>query len=60
MKDIYLIKVGLVEKKKPEKWLAVQLDKAPLIVSKWCSFVSQPDLSSLTKIADFRILVDGI
>jgi len=41
----------LVEKKKTGKWLAEQLGKNPLTVSKWCSNVVQPDLATLVKIA---------
>ncbi|MEG1544380.1 MAG: helix-turn-helix transcriptional regulator [Tannerellaceae bacterium] len=46
------LKVVLVEKKKTGKWLAEQLGKDPSTVSKWCSNASQPDLSTLTKIAE--------
>lgn len=52
MEDINRIKVVLVEKKKTGKWLAKQLEKDPSTVSKWCSNVSQPDLGTLTKIAE--------
>jgi len=52
MEDINRIKVVLVEKKKTGKWLAEQLGKDPSTVSKWCSNASQPDLCTLTKIAE--------
>ena len=52
MEDINRIKVVLVEKKKTGKWLAEQLGKDPSTVSKWCSNTSQPDLGTLTKIAE--------
>ena len=52
MEDINRIKVVLVEKKKTGKWLAEQLSKDPSSVSKWCSNASQPDLVTLTKIAE--------
>ncbi|MDD3038725.1 helix-turn-helix domain-containing protein [Bacteroides sp.] len=52
MEDINRIKVVLVEKKKTGKWLAEQLGKDPSTVSKWCSNASQPDLNTLTKIAE--------
>ena len=50
-KDINRIKVVLVEKKRTNKWLAEQLGKDPATVSKWCTNTSQPDLSTLTRIA---------
>ena len=52
MEDINRIKVVLVEKKRTSKWLAEQLGVNPSTVSKWCTNSSQPDLSSLLKIAD--------
>ena len=50
--DINRIKVVLVEKKKTGKWLAEQIGKDPATVSKWCANSSQPDLPTLTKIAN--------
>lgn len=50
--DINRIKVVLVEKKKTGKWLAEQIGKDPATVSKWCTNSSQPDLPTLTKIAN--------
>lgn len=50
-KDINRIKVVLVEKKRTNKWLAEQLGKDPATVSKWCTNSSQPDLVTLTKVA---------
>ena len=52
MNDINRIKVVLVEKKKTSKWLAEQLGKDPATVSKWCTNTSQPDLNTLTQIAE--------
>lgn len=52
MEDINRLKLVLVEKKKTSKWLAEQLKKDPSIVSKWCTNVSQPDLVTLSKIAE--------
>lgn len=52
MEDINRIKLVLVEKKRTNKWLAEQLGVNPSTVSKWCTNSSQPDLSSLLKIAD--------
>ena len=45
------IKVVLVEQQKTGKWLAEQLGKSTCTVSKWCSNSSQPDLTTLDKIA---------
>ena len=57
-KDINRIKVVLVDKKKTNKWLAEQLGKDSVTVSKWCTnttqpdlHTSQPDLESLMKIS---------
>ncbi len=52
MEDINRLKIVLVEKKRTGKWLAEQLDKDPSTVSKWCTNVSQPDLATLSKIAE--------
>lgn len=51
MKDINRIKVVLVEKKRTCKWLAGELGKDPATISKWCTNSSQPDLQTLTKVA---------
>ena len=51
MKDIKRIKVVLVEKKRTSKWLASELGKDPATISKWCTNTSQPDLATLTKVA---------
>ena len=51
MDKINRIKVVLVEQGKSGKWLAEQLGKSTCTVSKWCSNVTQPDLQTLTKIA---------
>ena len=34
------------------KWLAEQLGKDPVTVSKWCTNTTQPDLLTLSKISD--------
>ena len=46
------IKVVLADKKRTNKWLSEQMGVTPSTVSKWCTNVSQPDLSSLLKISD--------
>ena len=50
-KNINRIKVVLVEKKRTSKWLAGELGKDPATISKWCTNSSQPDLQTLTKVA---------
>lgn len=52
MKDINRLKIVLVERKRTGKWLAEQLGKDPSAISKWCTNVSQPDLATLSKIAE--------
>ncbi|MDR0938234.1 MAG: helix-turn-helix transcriptional regulator [Mediterranea sp.] len=52
MNDVNRIKVVLVEKKRTGKWLAEELGKDPATISKWCTNVSQPDLTTLTKVAN--------
>ena len=51
MDKINRIKVVIVEQGKSGKWLAEQLGKSTCTVSKWCSNTTQPDLQTLTKIA---------
>lgn len=51
MAKINRLKVVLVEKEKSGKWLAEQLGKSTCTVSKWCSNTTQPDLRTLTQIA---------
>ena len=51
MKYINRIKVVLVERKRTSKWLASELGKDPATISKWCTNTSQPDLATLTKVA---------
>lgn len=56
MEDINRIKIVLFEKKRTGAWLAKQLGVNPSTVSKWCTNSSQPDLSSLLKIADLLVV----
>ena len=51
-KDINRLKVVLAEKKRTNKWLAQQLGKDPGTISKWCTNTVQPDLLTLSKIAE--------
>lgn len=46
------IKAVLAETGHTGKWLAEQLGKDPVTVSKWCTNTSQPDLVTLTEIAN--------
>lgn len=52
MKDLNRIKVVLVEKKRTSKWLAEQIGKDPATISKWCTNTSQPDLTTLSRVAE--------
>ena len=46
------IKAVLAETGHTGKWLAEQLGKDPVTVSKWCTNTSQPDLSTPNRIAE--------
>ena len=52
VKAINRLKAVLADKGRTGKWLAAQLDRDPSTVSKWCTNSIQPDLPTLTKIAD--------
>ena len=52
MEDVNRIKLVLVEKKRTSKWLSEQMWVNPSTVSKWCTNTSQPDITSLLRIAD--------
>lgn len=54
MKDINRLKVVLVEQKKTSKWLAGELDKDAATIAKWCANTSQPDLKTLTQMAQLQ------
>ena len=45
------IRVVLAEKDKTNKWLAKQVKKTPVTVSKWCTNSIQPSLETLAEIA---------
>ena len=49
--NINRIKAVLAETGHTGKWLAVQVDRDPATVSKWCTNTVQPDLQMLSKIA---------
>lgn len=46
------IKAVLAETGHTGKWLAEQLGKDPVTVSKWCTSTTQPDLQTLVKISE--------
>ena len=52
MEDVNRIKLVLVEKKRTSKWLSEQMGVNPSTVAKWCTNTSQPDITSLLRIAD--------
>lgn len=52
MAEFNQIKVVLVKKKRTGKWLAEQISKSNCTVSKWCSNSAQPDIPTLSKIAE--------
>ena len=52
MEDVNRSKLVLVEKKRTSKWLSEQMGVNPSTVSKWCTNTSQPDITSLLRIAD--------
>ena len=52
MEDVNRIKLVLVEKKRTSTWLSEQMGVNPSTVSKWCTNTSQPDITSLLRIAD--------
>ena len=49
MANLNRIKVVLVERGKTGRWLADELGKTPVTISKWCSNSIQPDLQTLDK-----------
>ena len=50
-KNLNRIKVALADAGKTSKWLAEQLGKDPVTISKWCTNTTQPDLQTLSKIS---------
>ena len=52
MEPINRLKAVLADTGKTNKWLAEQLGKDPVTVSKWCTNTTQPDLYTLTKISE--------
>ena len=50
-KNLNRIKGALADAGQTNKWLADQLGKDPVTISKWCTNTTQPDLQTLLKIA---------
>lgn len=48
-KNINRLKAVLADAGQTNKWLAEQLGKDPVTVSKWCTNTTQPDLVTLSK-----------
>lgn len=65
MKNLNRIKGALADAGKTGVWLADQLGKDPVTVSKWCTNTTQPDLQTLAKISNLlsinirELLVDN-
>lgn len=51
MENLNRIKGALADAGRTNKWLAEQIGRDPVTVSKWCTNSSQPDLQTLSKIA---------
>ena len=52
MENLNRIKGSLADAGETGGWLAGQLGKDPVTVSKWCTNTTQPDLQMLAKISD--------
>ena len=52
MAKLNRIRVVLAERDLNNKWLAEQLGNDPVTISKWCTNTVQPDLLTLSKIAE--------
>ena len=50
-KELNLLKLWLVKKKKTGEWLAEQLGKDQTTISKWCTNSNQPDIESIMRTA---------
>lgn len=65
-KNLNRLKAVLADAGQTNKWLAEQLGKDPVTVSKWCTNTSQPDLQTLARISKLlkvnirEMLVDKI
>ena len=52
MENLNRLKAMLADSGKTNKWLAEQLSKDPVTISKWCTNTTQPDLQTLAKISE--------
>lgn len=52
MVNLNRLKAVLADSGKTNKWLAEQLGKDSVTISKWCTNTTQPDLQTLAKISD--------
>lgn len=65
-KNLNRIKAVLADAGQTNKWLADRLGKDPVTISKWCTNTTQPDLQTLSKIAEIlgvnirELLVDMV
>ncbi|MBS5876413.1 MAG: helix-turn-helix transcriptional regulator [Prevotella sp.] len=53
MENLNRLKAVLADAGQTNKWLAEQLGKDPVTISKWCTNTTQPDLQTLSRISDF-------
>jgi transcriptional regulator with XRE-family HTH domain len=51
-KNLNRIKAVLADAGQTNKWLADQRGKDPVTISKWCTNTTQPDLQTLSMIAE--------
>lgn len=64
-KNLNRLKAVLADAGQTNKWLAEQLGKDPVTVSKWCTNTTQPDLQTLARISELlkvnirELLVDS-
>ena len=52
MENLHRLKAVLADAGQTNKWLAEQLGKDPVTISKWCTNTTQPDLQTLSRISD--------
>lgn len=52
MENLNRLKAVLADSGKTNKWLAEQLGRDPVTISKWCTNTTQPDLQTLSRISD--------
>ena len=52
MENLNRLKAVLADAGQTYKWLAEQLGKDPVTISKWCTNTTQPDLQTLSRISD--------